>query len=431
MPKKVEELGALQVAALLTKPGLHAVGGVAGLCLRVEPPAGNWVLRAMIAGKRREMGLGGFPDVKLTDARRLARDAREAISRGRDPVEERRAAKAQLLAEAGRLLTFEQACRDYLAAHEKTWKHKAHAQAWKHTLLTIACKGMDCGDAGRAVGLGKLAVGDIETTHVQNLLRPLWATKTETAQRTRQRCEAVLNAAKAAGAIRAPGWHNPFRWKGHLDALLAKPRKLAPIQHQRALPAAEAAGFVAALRERKGSAARALEWVVLTASRSNEVRGALWSEIDMAAKTWRVPASRMKGGKPHTVPLSDAAVTLLDGLPRIADSELLFPGPTGKPLSDVAVSKLCGDLSDGRCVPHGWRSTFRDWAGDATSYPREVAEAALAHVVGGVEGAYRRGDAVERRRPLMQDWAKFLAKPPAKKAQGEGHNVRALHGARG
>jgi len=389
------------------------------------------VLRVTVAGKRREMGLGGFPDVKLAYARRLARDAREAISKGRDPVEERRAAKAKLLAEAGRLLTFEQACRDYLAAHEKTWKHPAHAQARKHTLLTIACNGMDCGVAGKAVGLGKLAVGDIETTHVLNLLRPLWATKTETAQRTRQRCEAVLSAAKAAGAIRAPGWHNPFRWKGHLDALLAKPRKLAPIQHQKALPAADAGGFVAALRERKGSAARALEWVVLTACRSNEVRGARWSEVDTAAKLWRVPAARMKGGKPHTVPLSDAAITLLNALPRVGGSDLLFPGPTGKPLSDVAVSKLCGDLSGSRCVPHGWRSTFRDWAGDATSYPREVAEAALAHVVGGVEGAYRRGDAVERRRPLMQDWAKFLAKPPAKKTDGAGDNVRALHGARG
>jgi integrase len=372
----------------------------------------------MIAGKRREMGLGGFPDVKLADARRLARDAREAVSKGIDPVEERRAAKARLLAEAGRLLTFEQACRDYLAAHEKTWKHPAHAQAWKHTLLTVACMGVDCGDAGRAVGLGKLAVGDIETTHVQNLLRPLWATKTETAQRTRQRCETVLNAAKAAGAIRAPGWHNPFRWKGHLDALLAKPRKLAPIKHQRALPAADAAGFMVALRARKGFAARALEWVVLTASRSNEARGARWSEIDIAAKTWRVPAERMKGGKPHTVPLSDAAVTLLNALPRVAGNDLLFPGPSGKPLSDVAVSKLCGELSDSRCVPHGWRSTFRDWAGDATSYPREVAEAALAHIVGGVEGAYRRGDAVERRRPLMTDWAEFLAKTaPAGDAQ--------------
>lgn len=425
MPRKAEELGALQVTAI-TEPGLHAVGGVAGLCLQVEPTGGrSWVLRVMIAGKRRAIGLGGFPDVRLADARAKARTFRDAIDEGRDPAEERRAAKAKLLAEAGRLLTFEQACRDYLAAHEKTWKHPAHAQAWKHTLLTIACNGMFCGDAGAAAGVGKLAVGDIETTHVLNLLRPLWATKTETAQRTRQRCEAVLNAAKAAGAIRSPGWNNPFRWKGHLDALLAKPRKLAPIQHQKALPAAEAASFMVALRERKGSAARALEWLVLTACRSNEARGTRWSEIDLAAKVWTVPGARMKGGKEHRVPLCDAAVSLLNALPRVAGCDLLFPGPTGKPLSDVAVSKLCGELSGSRCVPHGWRSTFRDWAGDATSYPREVAEAALAHIVGGVEGAYRRGDAVERRRPLMADWAKFLAKPPAKN-EGAGDKVTHL-----
>jgi len=292
MPRKAEELGALRVAQI-TEPGLHAVGGVAGLCLQVELTGGrSWVLRVMVAGKRREMGLGGFPDVPLADARRLAREAREAISKGRDPVEERRAAKAQLLAEAGRLLTFDQACRDYLAAHEKTWKHPAHAQAWKHTLLTIACTGMACGEAGNAGGIGKLAVGDIETTHVLNLLRPLWATKTETALRTRQRCEAVLNAAKAAGAIRAPGWNNPFRWKGHLDTLLAKPRKLAPIQHQKALPAGDAAGFMLALRDRKGTAALALEWLVLTASRSNEARGARWSEIDMPRRSG---PSRVRG----------------------------------------------------------------------------------------------------------------------------------------
>jgi integrase len=366
----------------------------------------------MIAGKRREMGLGGFPDVKLADAHRLAREAREAISKGRDPVHERRAAKAKLLAEAGRLLNFKQACRDYLAAHEKTWKHPAHARAWTYTLLELACTGMDCGKAGVAVGLGNLAVGDVETTHVLNLLRPLWATKTETAQRTRQRCEAVLNSAKAVGAIRAQGWNNPFRWKGHLDALLAKPRKLAPIQHQKALPAAEAAVFMAALRARKGSATRALEWLVLTACRSNEARGARWAEIDVAAKVWTIPGSRMKAGKEHRVPLSDAAVSLLNALPRVAGCDLLFPGPSGKPLTDVAVSKLCGELSGSRCVPHGWRSTFRDWSGDHTAYPRDICEAALAHVVGGVEGAYRRGDAVERRRPLMADWAKFLANPP-------------------
>lgn len=426
MPRKVRELGPLQIAQV-TEPGLHAVGGVAGLCLQVEETGGrSWILRTMIAGKRRHMGLGGYPDVKVADARRLAREAREEISKGYDPVEDRRAAKAKLLAEAGRLLMFEQACKDYLAVHEKTWQHPAHKRAWTYTLLELACAGSDCGEAGQSVGLGKLAVGDIETTHVLNLLRPLWATTTETATRTRQRCEAVLNAAKAGGAIRSSGWHNPFRWKGHLDALLAKPRKLAPVQHHRALSVDHASAFVAALRGREGAAAQALEWILLTASRSNEARGARWEEVDLTAKIWTVPAGRMKGRKEHRVPLSAAAVKLAQKLPRIAGCDFLFPGPTGKPITDVAVSSLCGDLSTDRCVPHGWRSTFRDWAGDRTSYPRDICEAALSHVVGGVEGAYRRGDAVERRRPMMSDWAAFLEKPVEAKPAPDS-NVTSLH----
>jgi integrase len=429
MPRKAQELGSLQIAQI-AKPGLHAVGGVAGLCLQIEPTgARSWILRTLIAGKRRHMGLGGFPDVKLTDARRLARVAREEIDRGHDPVEARRAAKAKLLAEAGRLLTFEQACKDYIAAHEQTWKHPAHRRAWTYTLLEIACPGIDCGETGRAAGLGKIAVGDIETGHVLNLLRPLWATKTETAQRTRQRCEAVLNAAKAAGAIRSSAWTNPFRWKGHLDALLAKPRKLAPIQHHKALPADQVPGFVEALRAREGAAARALEWILLTASRSSEARGAKWAELDLEAKVWTVPSQRMKGSKEHRVPLSGAATDLLGKLPRVAGSELVFPGPMGKPITDVAVSRLCGDLSGDQCVPHGWRSTFRDWAGDRTNYPRDLCEAALAHVVGGVEGAYRRSDAVERRRPMMEDWAAFLAKPDEENS-APSSNVTSLHGER-
>jgi integrase len=430
MPRKAKELGPLQVAQLV-EPGLHAVGGVAGLCLQIEATgARSWVLRTMIAGKRRHMGFGGFPDVKLADARRLARDAREEIDKGHDPVEDRRAAKAKLLAEAGRLLTFEQACKDYLAVHEKTWTNPAHARGWTYTLLELACAGSDCGEAGKSVGLAKLAVGDIETTHVLNMLRPLWVTKTETATRTRQRCEAVLNAAKAAGAIRSPGWTNPCRWRGHLDALLAKPRKLAPVKHHRALPVDAASAFIAALRKREGSAARALEWIILTAARSNEVRGAQWDEIDLEAKVWTVPASRMKSRREHRIPLSEAAVKLARKLPRMKDSDLLFSGPRGKPIGDVALSSLCGELSGNRCVPHGWRSTFRDWAGDRTSYPRDLCEAALAHVVGGVEGAYRRGDAVERRRPMMQDWSNFLANRSPAKASGNDDNVRDLHAAR-
>lgn len=426
MPRKAKEIGPLEVSRLV-EPGLHAVGGVAGLCLQVEEKGGrSWLLRTMVGGKRRHMGLGGFPDVKLADARRLAREAKEAINRGHDPVEDRRAAKAKLLAEAGRLLTFEQACRDYLAVNEAIRQHPAHRRAWSYTLLDLACAGSDCRDFGKSVGLGKLAVGDIETTHVLNLLRPLWNSKTETATRTRQRCEAVLNSAKAAGVIRRPDWKNPFLWKGHLDALLPNPRKLATVRHHPALAVDRVPKFVAALRTRKGSSARALEWIVLTAARSKEARFATWGEVDLATKVWVVRASRMKGGKEHRVPLSSAAIRLLQNLPRIGGSDLLFPGSTGKPITDVAVSKLCGEISEKLCVPHGWRSTFRDWAGDSTNYPRDICEAALSHVVGGVEGAYRRGDAVERRRPMMEDWAAFLARPVVDKL-GSPSNVTSLH----
>lgn len=416
MPRKAEELGSLQVAAIKS-PGLHAVGGVAGLCLQVEPSGGrSWVLRTMIAGKRRFMGLGGFPDVKLADARRLARDAREAISKGADPIEERRAAKARLLADAGRLVTFEAAAKDYLAAHHAEWTGKANRRQWYYMLEDLAVP-----------AIGKLAVGDIETTHALSLLRPLWSEKTETAQRLRAKCEAVLNAAKASGAIRGP-WENPFRWRGHLAGLLARPSKVAPVVHHKALPVAKVAAFMQNLRQVEGLGARALEFAILCASRSGEVRGATWAEIDLAAKLWTIPAARMKSKREHRVPLSDAAIELLNKLPRIAGGDLVFPSSTGKPLSDMTLSAVTRRM-EVQAVPHGIaRSTFRDWAGDHTSYPRDLCEAALAHVVGGAEGAYRRGDAAERRRPLMADWATFLAKPPAKSDKDD--NVRELRAAR-
>jgi integrase len=431
MPRKADELGALQIAQI-AGPGLHAVGGVAGLALQVEPSgARSWVLRARIAGKRRMMGLGGYPDVKLADARRLAREAREAIDRGQDPIEDRKAAKARLLAEAGRLLTFEAAAKDYIATHEASWKNQAHRQAWRHTLLTLACEGRDYGEAGQSVGIGKLAVGDITVEHALALLRPIWSTTTETGVRTRQRVEQVLNAAKAAGAIRTQGWSNPFAWKGHLDKLLPPPQKVAPLEHHPALPPQEAPSFMAALRQREGLSAKALELIILTGGRSGEIRGAVWDEFDLVAKVWTVPGARMKAGQEHVVPLSEAALKVLGAIPRIAGTHLLFPGATGNQLSDVAVSKLCKslckELGGGKCVPHGWRSTFRDWVGDFTHYPDKLAEFAVAHTVGGTEGAYRRRRAIERRRPMMADWARFLAEPF--KAQEEG-NVLELHAAR-
>jgi integrase len=365
----------------------------------------------MIGGKRHDLGLGGFPDVPLTDARRKARDDREAITKGRNPAEERRTARAALLADAGRLMTFKQAAEDYLAAHEKGWRHPKHRAAWSHTMEAFAYP-----------LIGKLACADIDTPHVLSVLRPLWGigdgkpkARVETGARLRQRIEAILDSAKAAGAIKSP-WENPARWSGHLEQLLAKPRKLAPVVHRKALPIDDTPAFMARLAGVAGMGARALAFAIYTAARSGEVRGATWAEIDLEAKVWTVPRTRTKQGREHRVPLPDAAVKLLNDLPRLAGSELVFPSTTGGPPSDMTLSAVCRRLAV-PAVPHGFRSTFRDWCGERTAFAREVAEAALGHAVGNeVETAYRRGDALEKRRKLMEAWAGFLSKPGATKA---------------
>lgn len=400
MPKKAPELQAIEVKRL-DRPGLHAVGGVAGLHLQVLPSgARSWVLRVMVSGKRRDMGLGGYPDVPLAMAREKAREARKAVEKGIDPIAERRAARSALAAARGAEMTFDDAVLEYLRAKSGEWKNAKHAAQWTATLNAYA-----------SPVIGKVQVRDVELAHVMRILEPIWSAKTETATRLRGRIENVLDWATVRGYRKG---ENPARWRGHLDKLLAKPRKLAKVKHHAALPVESVGAFVRDLRLREGVAARALEVLILTAARSGEVRGMRWSEIDMQARIWIVPAERMKGGKEHRVPLNDRVLDILEAQPQIDGSDLVFPAPRGGQLSDMSLSSVCRRMKVD-AVPHGFRSTFRDWCSEHTNYPREVAEMALAHTItNAVEAAYRRGDLFAKRRRLMDEWAAFVNTPAPK-----------------
>ncbi|WP_298234423.1 site-specific integrase [uncultured Azohydromonas sp.] len=410
MPKQAAELGPLAVSRL-TEPGLHFVGGVPGLALQVAPTgARTWVLRMTVGGRRRDMGLGGFPAVTLAQARDAAREARAKVKAGTDPIEEARAARSKLQAERAAALTFDQCATKFVKAHAPGWSNPKHAQQWTNTLQSYA-----------SPVLGELLVRDVELSHVLAVLEPIWHTKTETASRVRGRIEQVLDWATARGYRQGL---NPARWRGHLDKLLPAPAKVSKVENCPAVQVGQAGAFMCELKQREGMGARALEFLLLTAVRSQNVRAARWSEIDLDAAVWEIPGDavegaskqRMKSGKAHRVPLPPAAVELLRALPRMADNPLVFPAARGAMLSDMTLSAVMRRMGfkdkDGRvAVPHGLRSTFRDWAAERTHYPREVAEMVLAHAVGDkVEAAYRRGDLFEKRRRLMDDWAAFLSR---------------------
>ena len=393
MPRKAKELSALEVGRLTT-PGRYPVGGVAGLNLKVAPTgARSWVLRVVIADKRRDAGLGGYPDVSLAQAREKARKAREEIERGVDPIAQRAAARSALIAERGAETTFEEAARKFIEAKSSEWANAKHAAQWTSTLETYAFP-----------VIGRMQARDVTLSHVVKILEPIWSTKTETASRVRGRIESVLDWATVRGFRTGD---NPARWKGHLDKVLAKPGKVATVTHHKALPVDGVGAFMAELRKREGVAARALEVVVLTATRSGEVRGARWSEIDLENAVWTIPADRMKARREHRVPLPDAAIALLRSLPRYADTDLVFVAPRGGEFSDMALTATIRRM-EVDATAHGFRSTFRDWAAERTNYPHHVAEMALAHAIGDkVEKAYRRGDLFEKRRRMMADWAAF------------------------
>lgn len=398
MPKKANELTAIQVQRL-TETGHHSVGGVAGLALQVTPSgARSWILRTMVGGKRRDIGLGGYPDVTLGKARERAREARDQIARGIDPVAERQVLRGALVAQQAKAMTFEQAARHVIAKKQVESRSPKHSRQWATTLQTYAYP-----------VLGALPVSAIELAHVLAVLEPIWQEKTETATRVRQRIETVLAWATVHGHRSGS---NPAAWGNCLDAILPAPAKITRVQRHRALPIDAIPAFWVQLQAREGMAAQALAFTVLTAARSGETRGATWQEIDLDALVWTVPATRMKAAREHRVPLSEQAVALLERLPRRGDTDLIFPAPRGGQLSDAALSGLLKRMGVNATV-HGFRSGFRDWAAERTSTPNAIAEMALAHTVKGVEAAYRRGDLLAKRAALMQQWARFLDTPAA------------------
>ncbi len=392
------KLNALTVRRI-TRPGRYGDGG--GLWLQVRDAGRrSWLLRYMLAGRAREMGLGAEADVSLAEARELAREARKLARSGVDPIEHRRELRR---AGQGSGMTFRDVALLYIAAHEGTWRNAKHRAQWTSTL-----------DAYAYPVLGSLPVPAVDTGAVLRVLEPIWREKPETASRLRGRIEAVLDYA------RARGWRegeNPARWRGHLANLLPSRPKLATVEHHAALPWREAPAFVALLAKQAGLGARALAFTILTAARTNETLGMTWGELDLNAATWTVPAERMKAGREHRVPLSEPALALLRELrpDKAAPGAFVFPGvKPGKSLSNVAMAALLRRMKRRDVTVHGFRSTFRDWCAEATGYPREVAEAALAHTLRDkVEAAYRRGDLFEHRARLMAEWAAYLSRPAA------------------
>jgi integrase len=352
----------------------------------------SWVFRYELAGRRHDLGLGSLDTLNLVEAREKARGLRQQLVDGIDPFAAKRQAKkerlAKLAAEA-RAMTFKQCAEECIKSHADGWKNAKHAAQWVSTLETYAYP-----------VLGDLAVDDIATAHIVRVLQPIWKEKPETASRVRGRIEKVLGWATVRGFRSGD---NPARWRGHLQELFAAKGKIRPVKNHAALPYTDVPAFMGDLRGRNSLSARALEFTILTAVRTGETIGAMWDEIDFAAKTWTIPGARMKAAKAHRVPLPNRAAEILAALPR--DGGHIFP------LSNMAMLELLRGMRPGTTV-HGFRSSFRDWAAERTSYPNHVAEAALAHTISDkVEAAYRRGDLFEKRRKLMGDWAAWCARP--------------------
>jgi integrase len=397
-PRTTGRLTALKVERT-RESGMYADGG--GLYLRVTPDGTkNWVYRYMLDGRPRWMGLGPLALYGLQEARAKALEARRLRHEGVDPIDTRRAQRARARLDAAKAVTFRECAESYINAHRAAWRNGKHAGQWATTLKTYA-----------EPVVGPLPVQSLDTALVVKVLERIWTEKPETAGRLRQRIEKILDYAKVLGYRDG---ENPARWRGHLDKLLPAISKVRKVEHHAALPYAALPAFLKRLREQEGTAALALEFAILTAARTGEVIGARWSEIDLAAKVWTVPAGRMKAGKDHRVPLSDRALAILtaskprNGAAEIGQQFVFAGGKPGLSLSNMAFLMLLRRMGRRDLTAHGFRSTFRDWCAESTHFPSEVAEMALAHTVGDkVEAAYRRGDMFERRRRLMQQWATF------------------------
>ena len=401
MPAR-NKLNVKQVEALKT-PGVYSDGG--GLYLRIRPKprkdvetavssatdvgSKSWLFIATRNEKRIELGLGSYFDVPLAKAREKAEEMRGLLLEGRDPREARpQPAPPQQVA-----VTFGKFALQWLDDVEDGFSNPKRRQQWRNTIKTYAATLME------------MPIGDVATEHVLELLKPIWLSKAETAGRVRGRIERIIDAAKVAGFYHG---ENPARGRGHLDLMLPK-RGKGEVKHHKALPFKDIAGFMTQLAGREGIAAKALQFTILTAGRSGETRGMTWGEVDLDAAVWTVPADRMKARETHQVLLSDAAVAILNAVrpEHPANDQIVFPAPRGGPLSDMTLSAVLKRM-DRPITVHGFRSSFRDWAGDATAYERDLVELALAHkITSAVERAYRRGRALEKRRRLMEDWAKF------------------------
>jgi integrase len=371
----------------LKKIGVHSDGG--GLYLRIRKSGRSWIFIGTVNGKRFEMGLGSALDVSLAKAREKAAEVRHLALEGRDPKIVRENAKDENASQ----LPFGKFAQQYVADIESGFRNPKHRQQWRNTLETY----------GKPIA--KVPIAEVNTDDVLRCVRPIWGKKQETASRVRGRIEKVLDAAKAKGLRTG---ENPARMRGHLEHLLPK-RSKTTVKHHAALPYTEIPAFMVALRKREGVAAKALEFAILTAARSGEVRGMTWGEVDLAARLWTVPAGRMKASEEHVVPLNEVAISVLQAVrdEGLEARDVVFPGPSGGSLSDMTLSAVLKRM--GREVTvHGMRSSFRDWAGDTTNYPRDVVEMALAHAVGSAtERAYRRGRALDKRRELMYAWASY------------------------